>query len=141
MIYKFWNFLKILWKFWIFFLFFLILWNMLVLKFYENFGNIELFWKWDFLEISKFYYPLPIIINIYWTPSLPMVFWPPYPWYIKPSLMYYELLSFGRNEGGGVQNTMTKNWPWGQNIIGKSTPGSVYHGVQNTIWHRALLLD
>ena len=28
-------------------------------------------------------------------------------------------------------------WTRGQNIIGKSTPGSIYHGVQNTIWHRA----
>ena len=29
-----------------------------------------------------------------------------------------------------------ENWTWGQNVIGKSTPGSIYHGVQNTIWHR-----
>ena len=84
---------------------------------------------------------------------LPMVYRPPYPWYfnppahgistpylwyIKPSLMYYELLSFGRNQGGsiyheGVQNTMTQNLRRGQNTIGKSTPGSIYHGVQNTI--------
>ena len=28
-----------------------------------------------------------------------------------------------------------ENWSRGQNIIGKSTPGSIYHGVQNTIWH------
>jgi hypothetical protein len=44
--------------------------------------------------------------------------------------------SFGRNEG--VQNTMTKIDPGvketrGRNIIGKSIPGSIYHGVQNTI--------
>jgi hypothetical protein len=58
----------------------------------------------------------------------PMLFWPPCPWNIDPPtygisnplLWYYELLSFGRNEGGsiyhdGVQNTMTKNGPWGQN--------------------------
>jgi hypothetical protein len=36
------------------------------------------------MKILKFYYPLPIIVNIYWTHSLPMVFWPPYPWYIDP---------------------------------------------------------
>ena len=69
---------------------------------------------------------------------LPLVYRPPYPWYIDPPthgistpypwyidpptygisnplLWYYELLSFGKNEGGGsiyhegVQNTMTKN--------------------------------
>jgi hypothetical protein len=28
-----------------------------------------------------------------------------------------------------------ENWTRGQNIIGKSTPGSIYHGVQNTIRH------
>jgi hypothetical protein len=86
---------------------------------------------------------------------LPMVYRPPYPWYIDPPthgiltplLMVYQTLSygimnsslsFGRNEGGsiyheGVQNTMTKNLPLGQNIICKLTPGSIYHGVQNTI--------
>ena len=69
-------------------------------------------------------------------------------------LWYYELLSFGRNEGGfnlpwggskyndkkltlGSKYHM-ENWTRGQNIIGKSTPGSIYHGVQNTIWHRCL---
>ena len=41
--------------------------------------KIYIFWKfWNFIT------PLPIIINIYWTPSLPMVFWPPSPWYINP---------------------------------------------------------
>ena len=64
---------------------------------------------------------------------------PPNPWYFDPHahgistplpmvyqtlLWYYELLSFGRNEGSsiyheGIQNTMTKNWPLGQNIICK----------------------
>jgi hypothetical protein len=60
--------------------------------------------------------------------------------------------SFGRNEGGfnlpwgGSKYNDKKltpwskyhkeNWTQGQNIIGKSTPGSIYHGVQNTIWHR-----
>ena len=104
---------------------------------------------------------------------LPMIYRPPYPWYIDPLFMvyqppnpwyfdllcpwnidpptygisnpllcYYELLSFGRNEGvsiyhEGVQNTMTKNWPRGQNTIWKIeprvkiswklTPGSIYH--------------
>ena len=28
-------------------------------------------------------------------------------------------------------------WTRGQNIIWKLTPGSIYHGVQNTIWHRS----
>ena len=62
--------------------------------------------------------PLPMVYR----PPLPMVYRPPYPWYIDPPtygisnplLWYYELLSFGRNEGAsiyhdGVQNTMTKN--------------------------------
>ena len=49
----------------------------------------------------------------------PMVFWPPYLWYIKPSLMVLwtppSLLIEMR--GGsiyheGVQNTMTKIYPW-----------------------------
>jgi len=65
-----------------------------------------------------------------------VVYRPPYPWNIDPPThgistplpMVYQTLSFGRNEGGsiyheGVQNTMTKNLPQGQNIIGKSTPG------------------
>ena len=115
--------------------------------------------------------PLPMV---YWPPYLwyfdppthgistpqPMVFWPPCPWNIDPPtygisnplLWYYELLSFGRNEGGfnlpwggskyndkkltpGSKYHM-ENWTRGQNIIGKLTPGSIYHGVQNTIWHR-----
>ena len=47
--------------------------------------------------------------------------------YRPPYLWYYEL-SFGRNEGGsiyheGVQDTMTKNWPRGQNTIWKIEPG------------------
>ena len=76
---------------------FLILWNMLVSKFYENleifwnFWNIEMFWNifnfyfnlyffgnfikclkfWTFLKFWNFITPLPIIINIYWTHSLP----------------------------------------------------------------------
>ena len=64
--------------------------------------------------------------------------------------------SFGRNEGGfnlpwgGSKYNDKKltpgskyhkeNWTRGQNIIGKSTPGSIYHGVQNTIWHRYCFL-
>ena len=88
----------------------------------------------------------------------------PYPWNIEPStygisnplLWYYELLSFGRNEGwfnlpwGGSKYNDKKltpgskyhmeNWTRGENIIGKSTPGSIYNGVQNTIWHRHPLL-
>ena len=94
----------------------------------------------------------------------PMVFWPPCPWNIDPPtygisnplLWYYELLSFGRNEGGfnlpwggskyndkkltpGSKYHM-ENWTRCQNIIGISTPGSIYHGVQNTIWHRSIVL-
>jgi hypothetical protein len=68
--------------------------------------------------------------------------------------LFYGIMnsSFGRNEGGfnlpwggskyndkkltpGSKYHM-KNWTRGQNIIGKSTPGSICHGVQNTIWHR-----
>ena len=93
-----------------------------------------------------------------------MVYRPPNPWYFDPPahgistpptygisnplLWYYELLSFGRNEGGGVQYTMTKNLPRGQNTIwkiepgviwyfephGKLNPGSIYiHGILNPL--------
>jgi hypothetical protein len=84
---------------------------------------------------------------------LPMVFRPPTYGISNPLLWYYELLSFGRNEvgfnlpwGGSKYNDKKltpgskyhmENWTWSQNIIGKSTLGSIYHGVQNTIWHRA----
>ena len=70
--------------------------------------------------------PLPMVYRL----PLTMVYRPPCPWNIDPPtygisnplLWYYELLSFGRNEGGsiyyeGVQNTMTN----------KFTPGSKYH--------------
>ena len=78
--------------------------------------------------------PLPMV---YWPPThgistpQPMVSWPPahgistsLPMVYQTLLWYYELLSFGRNEGSsiyheGIQNTMTKNWPLGQNIICK----------------------
>ena len=127
-----------------------------------TFLKISIFWKfWNFIT------PLPIIINIYWTPSLPMVFWPPlpmvyrppthgiltplpmvyrppYPWYFNPPAhgistslpMVYQTLSYGimnsyllvEMRGAsiyheGVQNTMTKNWPRGQNTIWKIEPG------------------
>ena len=96
---------------------------------------------------------------------LPMVYRPPCPWNIDPPtygisnplLWYYELFSFGRN-GGGVNlpwggskyndKKLTprskyhmENWTRGPNIIGKSTPGSIYHGVQNTIWHRYIIFE
>ena len=67
---------------------------------------------------------------------LPMVFWPPYQWYfnppylwyIKPSLMVLWTPLLVEMRGGsiyheGVQNTMTKNWPRGQNTIRKIEPG------------------
>ena len=45
---------------------------------------------------------------------LPMEYRPPTYGISNPLLWYYELLSFGRNEGDskyneGIQNTMTKN--------------------------------
>jgi hypothetical protein len=73
-----------------------------------------------------------------------MLYQPPNPWYFvplcpwnidpptygisNPLLWYYELLSFGRNEEGsiyheGVQKTMTKKLPRGQNTIWKTQPG------------------
>ena len=83
---------------------------------------------------------------------LPMEYRPPYLWYIKPSLMvlWTPLLvemrgGFNLPWGGSKYNDKKltpgskyhkENWTRGQNIIGKSTPGSIYHGVQNTIWHR-----
>ena len=63
---------------------------------------------------------------------LPMEYRPPTYGISNPLLWYYELLSFGRNEGDskcneGIQNTMTKNWPRGQNIIWKIEPGVKYN--------------
>jgi hypothetical protein len=60
---------------------------------------------------------------------LPMVYWSPYAWYFDPSA--YLLI---RNEGvqfsirGGA---IYHGW--------KLTPESIYHGGQNTIWHRSFL--
>jgi hypothetical protein len=84
--------------------------------------SFEILWKFcNFLKSWNFITPLPIIINIYWTPSLPMVFWPPYPWYIDPPThgiltplpMVYQTLSFGRNEGGSKYNDK-KLTPYGK---------------------------
>ena len=65
------------------------------------------------MKILKFYYPLPIVYielptHGILTP-LPMEYCPPPPTYgiSNPLLWYYELLSFGRNEGGGFK------LPWG----------------------------
>ena len=70
---------------------------------------------------------------VFLTP-LPMVYRTPYPWNFDPSA--YLLI---RNEGSkyhgvqcsiqGGQYTMDENWP----------PESIYHGGQNTIWHRSFL--
>ena len=89
-----------------------------------------------------------------------MLFWPPCPWNINPPtygisnpllcIMNSSLLVEMRGGvnlpwGGSKYNDkklskgskyLKENWTRGQNIIGKSTPGSIYHGVQNTIWHR-----
>jgi hypothetical protein len=78
---------------------------------------------------------------------LPMVFWPPCPCNIEPPtygisnpLLWYYELSFGRNEGGfKIQwQKLTpgskyhkENWTRGQNIIGKSTPGSILPSLYN----------
>ena len=101
--------------------------------------------------------PLPMV---YW-PPYPWYFDPPTHGISTPLPMVYQTLSygimnssFGRNEGGfnlpwgGSKYNDKKltpgskyhveNWTRGQNIIGKSTPGSIYHGVQNTIWHRVV---
>ena len=90
---------------------------------------------------------------------LPMVYRPPNPWYFDPPAhgistplpMVYQTLSYGRNEGeinlpwvgSKYDKKLTlgskyhmENWTRGQNIICKLTPGSIYNGVQNTIWHR-----
>jgi hypothetical protein len=75
-------------------------------------------------------------------PPLTMVYWPPCPWYIDPLTMVYRPLCFCRNEGGsiyheGVQNTMTKNLPRGQNTIWKIEPGVIWyfepHGKLNPV--------
>ena len=66
--------------------------------------------------------------------SLPMVYRPPYPWYIDPPhhgisnplLWYYELLSFGRNEGG-FKIQWQKIDPRVKIPYGKLNPGSKYH--------------
>jgi hypothetical protein len=129
---------------------------MKILKSYEIFDFFLIFKFSNFLKLLNFKFFLEKMLTPYWwyidpptheiltppthgisTPQ-PMVFWLPCPWNIDPPtygisnplLWYYELLSFGRNEGGGgsiyhegVQNTMTKNWPRGQNTIWKIEPG------------------
>ena len=67
------------WNFWnIEILIFILFLNSIHFLKFWTFLKIFIFWKfWNFIT------PLPIIINIYWIPSLPMVFWPPYPWYIE----------------------------------------------------------
>jgi hypothetical protein len=138
------------------------------LKYWNFYFNLYIFLKfWTFIT------PLPMVfrppypwyidhLNHGILTPLPMVYRPPYPWYIdplnhgistplpmvtvywhpclwnidppiygisNPLLWYYERLSFGGNVKGGsiylegVQNTMTKNWPWGQNTIWKIEPG------------------
>ena len=77
--------------------------------------------------------PLPVVCwppyPWYIDPSLPMVYWPPYPWYFDPptyGIMNSSLLvemKGGSIYNEGVQNTMTKNWPQGQNTIWKIEPG------------------
>ena len=90
---------------------------------------------------------------------LPMVYWTPYPWYFDPLPMVYQTLSYGimnpsllaemrgvnlrwggskyndeKATPGSIYNMVF--WPRGQYIICKFTPESIYHGGQNTIWHR-----
>jgi hypothetical protein len=84
--------------------------------------------------------PPPPLSMVFW-PTYPwyidplsMVIWPPYPWYFDPSA--YLLI---RNEGVKI--------PWGSMFHTggsiyhgwKLTPESLYHGGQNTIWHRSFL--
>ena len=87
---------------------------------------------------------------VYWLPyPWYIAFWPPYPWYTnfptygisKPLLWYYEPLSFGRNEGGqftmrGFKIQWRKNDLAVNISLSKLTLGTIYHGGQNTIWHR-----
>jgi hypothetical protein len=69
---------------------------------------------------------VPTLKNFYQSPF--SKFWPHCPWNIDPptyGIMNYSLLVEMR--GGsiyheGVQNTMTKNWPWGHNTIWKIEP-------------------
>jgi hypothetical protein len=120
MIYKFWNFenfLKILWKFWNFFLIFFHLMkyvNFEILWKFCNFWKFLKYWNWNFFEkfsilifffkFYKIYILNPLPTHGILTP-LPMVYRPPYLWYIKPSLMvlWTPLLVEMR---GGVQFTM-----------------------------------
>ena len=109
-LWTFWNieieiFLKIF-QFWYYFF-----WNSIKFLKFWTFLKILIFWKF-----GNFITLLPIIINIYWIPSLPMVFWPPYPWYIDP-------LSHGISTPPthGIHKYHKENWTRGQNIIGKST--------------------
>jgi hypothetical protein len=107
---------------------------MEILNFFFNFWNIEIFLKiLNFCEISekklKFYEIFQIFELFenyppypwYFNPPthgiltpLPMVFWPPYPRYIKPSLLV---------EMRGV------NLPWGGSKYNdeKAPLGSIYH--------------
>jgi hypothetical protein len=84
-------------------------------------------------------------------PPLSMVFWPTYPWYIDPLSMviwppsqwyieppihgiltplpisWLEMRGSKFHTGGSIYH----GW--------KLTPESIYHGGQNTIWHRSFL--
>jgi hypothetical protein len=103
-------------------------------------------YPWHFDPLPMVYRP-PLIHGIlthlpmvYWPPihgnltPLPMVYRTPYPWYFDPSA--YLLI---RNEGVKI--------PWGSMFHTggsiyhgwKLTPESIYHGGQNTIWHRSFL--
>ena len=85
--------------------------------------------------------PLPMVFDplsmVFWCPThgiftplihgilthLPMVYWPPYPWYFDPSgylLIRNEGVQFSIREGA-----IYHGW--------KLTPESIYHGGQNTI--------
>ena len=88
---------------------------------------------------------------------LPMVYWTPYPWYIDPhihgistpiSMVFWppthdiltSLHIFWLEMGGSKYHGGSIYHTGGVQIYHgcKSTPGSIYHGVQNTIWHRHL---
>jgi hypothetical protein len=102
-------------------------------------------YPWYINPLSMVYWPLcPWYIDHpthgISTPQ-PMVFWPPCPWNIEPPahgisnplLWYYELLSFGRNEGGF-------NLPWGGSKYNdkKLTLGSKYH-MENWTWGQNIM--
>ena len=97
-------------------------------------------YPWYLTPYQWYFDVLPMVYR----PPLSMVFWPTYPWYIDTPLpmvyrtpypWYFDPSAhlLIRNEGVkfSIRGAIYHGW--------KLTPKSIYHGGQNTIWHRPFL--